>query len=82
MRNKELRDKNFLNTRELSEQYNWPFGGIQGLLFNRHKNGLNRATIKIGRKLLIDRHKFENWLKEHYENEEIDFVKSDVRSTD
>lgn len=58
---------NYLTAREVAELYGWPLGGIKQQLFNREENGLSKAVLKIGRKLLIDKAAFELWLEEHRE---------------
>ena len=37
------------------------------LLFNRAQNGLNKAVVKIGKKVLIDEESFDKWVEEHRE---------------
>lgn len=39
-------------------------GGLRWLLFNRDINGLERAVVKVGRRVLIDEDKFFVWLDE------------------
>jgi len=36
-------------------------GGIRHLLFNRSENGLDRAVVRLGHKLLIDEREFFLW---------------------
>ena len=38
---------------------------LRWYLFNRETNGLNRAVIKISRRLLIDRSEFARWVESH-----------------
>lgn len=42
-------------------------GGIRWLLFNREENGLARAVVKVGRRVLIDVNQFFRWLSEQNE---------------
>jgi len=35
---------------------------LRWLLFNREQNGLSRAVIRVGRRLLIDERAFLDWL--------------------
>lgn len=44
-------------------------GGLRWLLFHRQENGLSRAVVRCGRKLLIDEEEFFSWLSEQ-QNEE------------
>jgi hypothetical protein len=37
-------------------------GGIRWLLFNREANGLSRAVVRVGRRVLIDVDSFFEWL--------------------
>ena len=42
-------------------------GGLDWLLFHRNTNGLNKAVVRVGRRLFIDIAKFAEWLEEHRE---------------
>jgi hypothetical protein len=46
----------------------WTQSGMRWLIFNENQNGLNMAIVRIGRKVLIDVDKFEEWVKEIKEN--------------
>ena len=39
-------------------------GAIRWLLFHRRTNGLDRAVVKVGRRVLIDTHAFFAWINE------------------
>lgn len=39
-------------------------GSLRYLLFNRERNGLDRAVIQIGRRVLIDEQEFVAWLRQ------------------
>lgn len=55
----------FLTIKQVAKLYGWPIGGLRGLLFRRSSNGLESAIISIGRKILIHRSAFEEWLLKH-----------------
>ena len=40
-------------------------GGLRALIFNEHTNGLAKsgAIVRIGRRVLIDEHKFFGWVE-------------------
>lgn len=38
-------------------------GGLRHLMFNRQSNGLDRAVVRLGRKLCIDADEFDRWLE-------------------
>ncbi len=40
-------------------------GGVRWLLFHREENGLHRAVVKVGRRVLIDVDEFFRWLDQH-----------------
>ncbi|UFS71386.1 hypothetical protein LPW11_04125 [Geomonas sp. RF6] len=40
---------------------------IRWFLFNRARNGLSCAVIKLGRRLLVDEEKFDEWVNSHRE---------------
>jgi hypothetical protein len=39
-------------------------GSLRWLLFHRETNGLNKAVVKIGRRVLIDEDRFFDWVNE------------------
>lgn len=41
---------------------------IRWMLFNRKENGLAKAVTKLGKKILIDDEKFEEWVNSHAES--------------
>lgn len=36
-------------------------------IFNAETNGFSKCLVRIGGRVFIDRHAFENWLEEHRE---------------
>lgn len=42
-------------------------GGVRWLLFNREKNGFKKCVVKIGKRVLIDPEKFDEWQREQAE---------------
>lgn len=44
------------------EHFAFTRGGMRWLLFHRKHNGLDKAVVRIGRKLLIDLDKFFEWV--------------------
>jgi hypothetical protein len=40
-------------------------GSLRWLLFHRETNGLARAVLKVGRRVLLDEDAFFTWLDEH-----------------
>lgn len=40
---------------------------IRWMLFNRKENGLSAAVTKLGKKILVDDHKFNEWVASHRE---------------
>lgn len=38
-------------------------GALQWHLFHREQNGLNKAVVKIGRRIFLDRDRFEEWIE-------------------
>lgn len=46
-------------------------GGIRSMIFNEETNGLkdSGAILRVGRKILINEHKFYDWIKAQNEME-------------
>jgi hypothetical protein len=40
-------------------------GGLRWLLFHRKSNGLERAVLRVGKRVLLDEKLFFNWLDEY-----------------
>lgn len=60
--------RDLLSVADLCERYPaLRMGGLRWQLFNRRQNGLDRAVVRVGRRLLIDAAAFERWLDEHRE---------------
>ena len=57
--------KNLRTVRQIAEA-NPAFSeaSLRWLIFNAKKNGLNRAIIRVGRRVLIDETLFDEWLGE------------------
>ena len=50
---------------EFVKRHSWATrGGMRQLLFNRASNGLDRAVVRLGRKLLLDEAAVFEWLDE------------------
>ena len=62
-----MENKKFLSVKEAAHKFNWPLGGLKGLLFRRKENGLSRAVVKVGRKVLLNITEFEDWIGSHSE---------------
>ena len=57
--------ENLVTVRQLAEvSPAFTEAGIRWLLFQARSNGLERAIVRVGRRVLIDRVAFENWLEE------------------
>jgi len=54
-----------------SQRYPFSMGQLRYLLLYRHKNGLEKAVRKIGKRLLIRTDLFEKWI-EFQGNQEIE----------
>lgn len=53
-----------LTVSQFVEKHSWATkGGLRALLFNRKKNGLDAAVVRLGRKLLLDEEQFFQWLE-------------------
>lgn len=55
----------FIPAPEWGNHHPWPkIGGLRNLIFNRHKNGLDKfgAIKKIGKRVLIDERAFFDWV--------------------
>ena len=48
-----------------NEHHDWPPpGGLRWLVFHEDKNGFNRVTRRVGRRVLLDEAAFFKWVEE------------------
>jgi hypothetical protein len=60
--NSYMASKDLLTVAQLLTRYQWlTRGRLRELLFFRHRNGLHRAVVRLGRTLLLDFQEFEAW---------------------
>lgn len=52
---------------EIAESYPFTEPALRALIFRARWNGLDRAILRVGRRVLIDLEAFEEWLDEHRE---------------
>lgn len=49
--------------------HDWPtLGALRHLAKNRHKRGLDKVFIKVGKRVVIDEEAFFEWIKAHSKN--------------
>lgn len=59
-----MRSENLLTVRQLAKSSPaFTEASLRWLIFNAKSNGLNRALVKVGRRVLIDVPEFEMWLE-------------------
>lgn len=60
----ELPQPSFVSVREFCARHSWARpGGVRALLANRRENGLERACVRLGRRLLLDETRVFEWLE-------------------
>lgn len=59
----------YLSAQQIEESSRYPFsmGQIRHFLLNRHKNGLKKAVVRIGKRLYFRQDLFEQWIEEQRE---------------
>ena len=65
-----METQNFLTVGSLAAKYKgagFTEGALRWQLFNREQNGLDRAVVRVGRRLLIDEAEFVAWLRSQRE---------------
>ena len=66
----QVETQNFLTVGALADKYRaagFTQGSLRWQLFNREQNGLDRAVVRVGRRLLIDEAEFIAWLRSQRE---------------
>ncbi len=68
--------RQFRTVEQLAHPYScFTIGALRWQLFNRKRNGLDRAVVRVGRRLLIDEVEFVAWLKDHRETDRMEAAK-------
>jgi len=64
-----MNETQYLTIRQIADCDSYPFtlGQIRHYLLKRHKNGLQEAVFKIGKRLYLRKDLFENWIEEQQE---------------
>ena len=64
-----MTDKLFISPQQIVSCGKYPFtlGQIRHLLLHRHTNGLKKAVLKIGKRLIFKQKEFEEWIESHRE---------------
>jgi hypothetical protein len=57
-----------LRSDEAADKYRVSRGTMRWWLFQRERNGLNQAVVRIGRLIRIHEPRFVRWLEEHIES--------------
>lgn len=62
-------NKIYLETKQIAESDSYPFtiGQVRHFLLMRHKNGLQKAIRKVGKRLYFRKDLFEEWIEEQME---------------
>ncbi|MGE4574698.1 MULTISPECIES: hypothetical protein [Parachlamydia] len=60
-----MNDHEYLSIQQISEDSRYPFslGQLRHYLMLRHRNGLENAIRKIGKRLYLRRDLFERWIE-------------------
>ena len=58
-------EKIYLGPKQIAESDNYPFsiGQVRHYLLMRHRNGLDRAVRKIGKRLYLRKDLFDQWIE-------------------
>ncbi len=61
-----MENTQYLSPAQIVENPSYPFstGQIRHFLLKRHKNGLDKAVRRIGKRLYLRRDLFEAWIEE------------------
>jgi len=62
-------NKKYLSAKQIADEGCYPFtlGQIRHFLLMRHKNGLEKAILKIGKRLYFRVDLFDQWIEEQHE---------------
>lgn len=64
-----MENNQYLSTAQITECGHYPFtlGQIRHYLLMRHRNGLDKAVRKIGKRLYLRKDLFDHWIEEQKE---------------
>ena len=62
-----MNESKYLRISDITKLYPFSLGTMRFFLMHRKENGLNKAVLRVGKSLLINREKFEKWIESHHE---------------
>jgi len=75
-----MNDSKYLRVKQIvdSDEYPFNFSQLQNLLYKRKNNGLYKAIRKVGRRVIIRKDLFDEWIESYQEgkNESIGAIES------
>ena len=60
-------EETYLEAKQIADSENYPFsiGQMRHYLLIRHRNGLDKAVRKIGKRLYLRKDLFDQWIESH-----------------
>lgn len=59
-----MRTENLRTVKQMVRSGPWTESALRGLIYAAEDNGLATAIVRVGRRVLIDKRRFEEWLEE------------------
>lgn len=68
-----MTDQQYLNVKQIVEDGQYPFtrGQVRQMLLLRHRNGLDSAVRKIGRRIYVNKEQFDQWIESHVKGRQL-----------
>ncbi len=66
-----MENHEYLTVKQITQLYPFSLGQIRHFLQFRHRNSLQKAVLKVGKRLILRRDLWEYWLNEQKENREF-----------
>ena len=60
-----MENREYLTVKQITQLYPFSLGQIRHLLQLRHRNSLQKAVRKIGKRIYLRKDLFESWIEAH-----------------
>lgn len=63
-----MNDSKYFSVKQITDSYPFTLGQIRHYLTMRHRNGLEKAVYKIGKRIYLRKDLFEGWIESQTSN--------------
>lgn len=65
------KETKYLSLTDIVKTYPFTMGQLRHFLLQRQENGLYKAVRQVGKRIIINREKFDQWIEIQFEEKEV-----------